>query len=543
MDKLALAALVAALAVSAFPRWWLRSDGRPHGVSQAAWWAAAVVTLGLLALCTPVNDDEVFWLTTSWASQHGEIPGSLPMRDLPFRPFLGLGASQMIIAGRVLVALLVGASAALCYGMLRGLRCSAATASVAAALVVLWLVVGAQMVLLRPECIACLLVLAGAWVLIGAPPRWPGSLAVAVAFVLFSLAASTSLRQAPILLGALVAVLLEPHGLTRTRAVGWAVVGALVGLLPSVVYVLLRDSAAELWYWNHDFMLGTGWLHGLRLPRLPLLLMGVAAVGAASLWHSRRDQPGRASTAVMWVTALLAVLLCPFEWPYDRGLLFAFSVCAGAFVAERLLGLVPSRGRRHLYLLVMVALGFPVLVRAARQPALHPSRVPAMLAEVRSQLDLLDWLQATGRGGPVYCVSPYHPIAAFSVGHSYDAWVYCYLWDPGLIRRVSGPLETAFTSGEPTIIAWDPWPEKSGYANVLARAVGRGLIPAERASAVAEQLAAQYRLVRWARRLPGPFGGGRFLVRRDLIVEESLVVQEDPGVVRDWDASPPPASG
>ncbi len=536
MDKLAFAALVVALAVIALPQLCLRSDGRPHWLSQAGWWVAAVLALALLALCTPINDDEVFWLTTSWASRHGEIPGTLPMRDLPFRPLLRLTGDHMLIAGRVVVVMLVAGCGALCYGTLRALRCSSATASIAAALAVLWLVVGAEMVLLRPEYLATFLVLGGVWVLIATPARLPRGLAVASAFVCFSLSASTSLRQSPFLLGGVVALLLEPRGLIRLRAMVWAAVGALVGLAPSVAYLLFRGSAAELWYWNHDFILATGWLHGLRLPRLPLWLMGLAATGAACLWQSRRGHPGGGTAAVMWLTALSAIVLCPFEWPYDRGLLFALGVCGGAFLAERILGTAASRGRRQLYLLVVVALGFPVLVQAARRPALHPGRVHAMLAEVRSQLDLIAWLQTTSGSGPVFCVSPYHPIAAFSVGRSYDAWTYCYLRDPALNRRISGHLEQAFCSGNPTIIGWDPWPQKSGYANVLAWAVGRGIIPTERAAVVAERLTEQYRLVRWNRRLPGPFGGGRFLIRRDCPQSEGAVAVQDPTAIRDWDA-------
>jgi hypothetical protein len=71
-------------------------------------------------------------------------------------------------------------------------------------------------------------------------------------------------------------------------------------------------------------------------------------------------------------------------------------------------------------------------------------------------------------------------------------------------------------SGEPRIIEWDPWPETSGYRNVLAYAVANGLVAEEDVPSVSQRLAESYRLVRW--NVPGPqrFGGARFLVHRSI---------------------------
>jgi hypothetical protein len=117
------------------------------------------------------------------------------------------------------------------------------------------------------------------------------------------------------------------------------------------------------------------------------------------------------------------------------------------------------------------------------------------------------------------------------------------LRDRQLNLRLSPQLEKVLVSAQATLIEWYAWPGRSGYANLLAYAVGRGLVPEAHASAVAEGLATQYRLVKWARPLPGPFGGGRFLVRRDVELDNRVVVLDNQLAVRRWRDREPVGTG
>ena len=146
---------------------------------------------------------------------------------------------------------------------------------------------------------------------------------------------------------------------------------------------------------------------------------------------------------------------------------------------------------------------------------------------VRSELALIDWLHESTGGGKVACVAPYHPIKAANAWRLWNAWWYCYLRNPAFNRELNPGLAYMLRSGGARIIEWDPWPEASGYRNVLAYAVANGFLSRAEAQAVSLGLRKDYRLVRWSGPLPERFGGGRFLVLRDVPLDARVVVLPD----------------
>jgi hypothetical protein len=153
-------------------------------------------------------------------------------------------------------------------------------------------------------------------------------------------------------------------------------------------------------------------------------------------------------------------------------------------------------------------------------PLLHPAGLRLPRDEgLSSQLGLIDWLASRSRGGPVACVSPYHPIRARNAWTMWNAWWYCYRRDPARLRATPGRPVALPAPGEAVVIQWDAWPKQSGQPNVIAWAVSRGVLSPQEAGGTVQQLARHYRLVRWRQPLPGPYGGGAFLVHRTVAVE------------------------
>jgi hypothetical protein len=128
-------------------------------------------------------------------------------------------------------------------------------------------------------------------------------------------------------------------------------------------------------------------------------------------------------------------------------------------------------------------------------------------------------------------VSPYHPIKAHNAWRLWTAWWYCYLKDRSFNARLNPDLGRMLWSGEPRVIEWDPWPEASGYRNVLAYALANGMVREEEVPELTRRLAENYRLVRWNRPGPERFGGSRFLVRRGVPLDGRVTVLSEQRIV------------
>jgi hypothetical protein len=516
----ALLPALVGLLLAAFPGLLSDREGRPRPLAVAALWACALAVLLTNAAVFAVGDDEVFYLADSWAARNGETGGMLPMRYLIFRPFLipGLGPGAAVIAGRIATCAMALLAGGLVWHVARRLS-AGPYAALAGAVAVIWLATSAEMVFLRPEYFACVFLLLGLTCLVAPPRRFSPRTSVVAGLAMLTLAAATSHRHALFPLAGVVVALLQRGPVPARRTMAWAGAGILAGAAPSLAYVALRDSPQSLWYWNWTFVVHHSWVRTDELSaRFPLFLFFVGLAGCvAALWW-RSDQVEVRSAGIFWAVATALAVLVPFGGPYALGHWLAVSALLGAILAGRLLQAPPSwTARRILALAVGLVAATPLLSPVG----LRAVRPPFSLFE---QTKLLDWLREASGGGPVACVAPYHPIKARNAWRIWNAWWYCYLRDPAFNASLSPRLGDMLRSGEPRIIGWDPWPEASGYRNVLAYAVANGLVAADEVESVSRRLEENYRLVRWNRPGPARFGGSRFLVHRGVPLDDRVTV-------------------
>jgi hypothetical protein len=513
--------LVAGLSLGLVPRLVFDRDGRRRPAVATAAWVLAGAALVLQAARTQINDDEVFYLADAWAARSGETAGSLPMRYIAFLAFLlpPWPPSVSLVAGRMAMVVAAVAGALAVVRIVRRLSGSAFDASLAGALTLVWLATEAEAALLRPEQMAGAGVLVAIALLLAPPRPWPRGVVVGGAFVLLTLAASLSHRRA-FLLPAAVAILLWQDRREERRAdLLRALAGIALGALPSVVYVLARDSMASIWYWNWTFVRERSWVPGGGLAfRVPVFLTAVGTV-AATWALRRRDEPRATVLAVFWLVLALLAVLVPFTLNYALGPWFALSFALAALMATRLQpGAASPIGQR----IGALALGLLGLT-----PILGSGVTDSSPSHVGSELSLIDWLHEAAAGGKVMCVAPFHPIKAGNAWHMWNAWWYCYLKDPAFNRELNPGLADSLRTGQAHLIQWDPWPQGSGYRNVLAFATANGFLTRDEAREVAAGLRRDYVLVRWSRPLPPGFGGGRFLVPRGLPLDSRVVALPD----------------
>ena len=505
-----LTVLLAAALAAILSSFWLDAQGRVRRWAVALLWAAGVTVLVLNAAVFEINDDEVFYLADSWAQWHGQTGGFLPLRYWIFRPFLmlGLGPAGTVLAGRISMAAAALACGLLVSALGRSLRVETSHASAAGALAVTWLATRGEMVFLRPEYVACLLILLGFWLLLAPPRAWHPGATLAAGCAVLVLAAGISQRQAPLLVVALVAVAWQ------RRPTAWALGGVVAGALPTLLALLGHDSLASLRYWNWTLPQRAGWIdHPAYSGKLPLFLFFWGMAGVVWIAARRRTETLAALTlAAVWTTSTLMAVVVPHWLMYANGVWFAVSALSGSLFLSRFLVIASAnRLRAGAFALALVALG-PLVGPSGLRP-LHPPFA------VGSQLRLLTWLDDTARGGSVACVAPYHPIRAENAWRLWNAWWYCHIKDQALNRDLNPGLADLLRQGQPRIIQWDPWPSASGSRNVLEWAVARGLLPRDEAGAVAERLVRDYRLVAWPETLPPRFGGGHFLVHRAVALD------------------------
>lgn len=257
-------------------------------------------------------------------------------------------------------------------------------------------------------------------------------------------------------------------------------------------------------------------------PRFPVapLVVGALAAAAALLDRGERSTEARV-LAVFWIASTASAILIPFTLPYALGSWMALGVVLGARLASRLLPLPAPPAGQRIYAAAVGVLGLMPLLGRGVVDLVH-SPPP-----VASELALIDWLHETAEGGKVAAVAPYHPIKASNAWQLWNAWWYCYLREPAFNRHLNPRLVETLRSGAASVVEWDPWPQASGYRNVLAYAVANGFLTRRDAQAVVLDLRRSYRLVRWRGPLPHRFGGGRFLVLRSLPLDDRVVVLPD----------------
>lgn len=486
--------LAAGLLLGLAPRLIFQANGERRASATVFGVVAAAAVLLLRAFRTAPNDDEVFYLADSWAAHLGETAGALPMRYLAFRPFLlpPWPPSAALVAGRVVMAISTVVCALVAVRLARRLGSLPRDAALAGVLTLVWVANAGEGIVLRPEQLATTAVLVGIALLVAPPERGRAGLVTGAAFLLLTLAASLSHRRVALVPVAL-AVLLWIRGRGAWRSeLRWAAAGVAAGLLPSLIYVVVADSFASLWYWNWTFIVQHSWVPraglGTRFPVAPFLIGAAGAV------------------------------LIPFTLPYALGSWMALGLVLGARLASRLLPSPAAPAGQRIYATAVAVLGLmpllgPGVVRLVRSPP-----------PVASELALIDWLHEVAEGGTVACVAPYHPIKASNAWRLWNAWWYCYLRDPAFNRHLNPRLGEMLRSDEARLIEWDPWPQASGYRNALHYVVANGFLTRREAQATVLDLRKNYRLVRWNGPLPDRFGGGRFLVLRSVPLDDRLVV-------------------
>lgn len=536
MNKLVLERSVlivsgAALLLCWFPRLWFGSDGRLRRVIHLSAWAAAVSLLVFNSLAREIYDDEVFYFTQACAAQRGEVSGCLPMRFWMYYPYLALhlSPSATLLAARISMTVLIILAGVAVTAIARKADGTGFSASMAGALSIAAFA-NLPMGSLVPEYPAFLFLIGAVWLMVAAPGRWPLLPCVFLAGMLLALASATSPRF--LLLGAagFIALFVEPGRSSRTRTLVWAALGMIAGLLPTGIYILAKDSIASLVYWNYTIMRKIGLMDFGAPLEFPAVVAALAAAGSFLLWRARRSLEGGRTLILLWGTAAVSAILNPLKFEYTLGpcLALSFIVAAPAMSAILAGWTRPANHRAYAFVLCLV---FFTLVVPEAELLADPASIRDSVEEMNSGLKLIDWLEKTANGNPVACVPPFQPIRSPNAWRMWNVIYYCYVEDPRLNAELDPRLVSTLRSGRAAIVQWDPWPGESKQPNILHYLVSRRFVTQDGIAALAEDLRRSYRLVEWDGPLPDEFGGGRFLVRRDIPVDDE-VSQLDDSLIR-----------
>ena len=526
VEKSIIVVTAAALILSRLPKLWFDRSGRLRPMIIFWAWSMAACSLLLQLLITPLNDDEVYYLAYAFAAQHGEVSGHLPMRVWLFYPFLALGLSSAatLLLGRLTMlanALLIGC---LVTSIARKIDKSTSTAPILGALAVIALA-NLPMILLRPEYFACLFLLFGIWALVAAPHNWPRPFSIFMGLLLITLACTTSLRLALFIAVGPIIVLFESGRMRRLTAFAFSILGIIAGSIPSAIYLAQTSSLESLLYWNFTLVQKAQFIDLDERLVLPAMVVTIALAGCYYLCRIDASFWTRRIVVILLAIATISAVLNPQKNPYTLGpwLALSFIVMTAALSQWRAMG-ADSRKKR----LYTFSLGFlftmqiwPSMTRLA-----DPSSIRAATAELVSQFALVNWLESVTNGRPVACVVPYHPIRASNAWHMWNAHYYCYISDPALNLEINPDFENTLQSGQLSIIQWDAWPKASQQSNILQYSISRGLIDKRRVAVVAERLSKNYRMVQWAGPLPEEYGGGSFLLRHDIKLDDRVIARD-----------------
>ncbi len=527
LESRVIVLVAAAVLLCLYPRLWLDADGRLRSTVTRVAWVLACAMIALTAIARPIYDDEVFYMANAFAVRSGEVTTYLPLRVWPYYPLLALHLPPAAtLAGSRIVMILAAILAGL---MVRAIASrvdeSRSAASLAGALALLSF---ANMPLgtMVPEYFAFLFLLAALWVVTAAPAGWPRAFCLFAYGLLVASACVTSLRLVLFGAAALVAACVEPGRMTRARAFLWTCAGMLAGGLPSVLLVLVKSSIAEAFYWFYELPNNIGLVQITSPVSLPAVLTLTAGVGCWFLWKSRSRVPVCWTLILFWGTATVSAILNPQKLEHSTGPWLALSFIVATAALSGVLSTGTGIGSRRLFVLIVV-----LLFAGQADPVVtvfnDPSQVRDDFAQARSGLRLIDWLSETANGRPVACVPPFHPIFAPNAWNMWNTVYYCYIREPEINRELEPHLEQTLLSNKAAVVQWDPWPTEAGVPNTLQYLVDRQFASAEELPGLAADLAGNYRLVQWLGPIDEEFGGGRFLVRRDIKLDGRVEILDD----------------
>lgn len=516
-----------AVLLSRFPKLWFFGDSRLRPAIHAIAWAIALCIAVLTSFSSPINDDEVYYMTQAYARQMGEISGVLPMRIWIFYPFLALGISpaSTLLAGRIMMFLGVLLAGFIVMSVAQKIDRSLFTGSMVGAISIITfanLPTGTFV----PENVAFLFLLFAVWSIVAAPPWWSRAFSVFVYGLMLALASVTSLRYPLFSVSGLFILFLEPGKLRRMEALIWAFVGMLAGLIPTAVYIATKESVASLMYWHYTLPRRAEFIEFNGSIVLPAVVAVMAIVGCRFLWSARQSLDGSGTVMLLWITATLAAILNPQKHEYTLAPWLALSFIVATAAMSGFLSRMPGLAGRRMYVFALCLLLFTQMSQSASMLA-HPALIREDFRKMDSGLRLINWLEIVAKGDPVACVAPYHPVRAPNIWRMWNVNYYCYITDPRLNAELDPDLEVRLLSKRAAVIQWDPWPGESEQANILQYLVSRKFVSEKRISRVAEELRNSYRLVQWGLPLAEEFGGGRFLVRRDIDVGDKVRMLED----------------
>jgi hypothetical protein len=527
LESSVIIVVAAAMLFSRFPRLWFGSDGKLRPVIHLLAWVSAGCILALNSLARQIYDDEVFYLAQAYAAQRGEVYGYLPMRVWMFYPYLALHLSPAatLLVGRVSMIFASLLAGVIVMYTARKVDRSGFTGSMAGALTTLTfgnLPTGS----LVPEYVALLFLLLAIWAIVAPPTRWPRAFSVFMGGLMLALACTTSLRFLLFGVAGLIVILLEPGKLRRVEALFWTILGILAGLLPSALHIAAKDSIASIVYWNYTFVRRMGLININSRVELPAVAAAIAMVGCYFLWCARKSLGGSITLILLWMTATLSAILNPQKYEFTLGPWLALSFILATAAMSSFLTRGAALGNRRVYILALSLLLLTQMLPNAPTLA-NPALIKDAVRQADSGLRLINWLGTAANGSPVACVAPFHPVRAPNAWRMWNVNYYCYIKDPQLNSELGPDLENMLRSKIAAVVQWDPWPGESEQANILQYLVNRKFVPQDRIVLLTEELRKAYKLVQWSGPLPEEFGGGRFLVRRDIKLDNRVCLLDD----------------
>jgi hypothetical protein len=522
-----IVAFAVALILSWFPSLLLRSDNRLRPIVPLLGWSIAICMIALNALARPIYDDEVFYMAQAFEAQHGAVSSYLPLRVWSYYPFLAMHISPaaMILVSRIAMIFAAIFAGILVMSIARKIESSGFSASIVGALAALSLG-NMPMGTMVPEYFAFLFLLIGIWIMFAAPARWPRAFSLFMCGFMLACACSTSLRLLLFGGAGLIALLLETSQLKRSGTLFWMLLGMFTGVLPSAFHIFAKDSIAAVVYWHYTFMKRIGIIHVTEPVTLPAILAITAAAGCWCILIARNQVSGRRAFVVMWCAATISAILNPQKLEHTLGPWLAISFIAVSPALATCLTQKSGAGSKRIYLMLIFLLFAQPMVPNVSALS-NPKEIWTTVKQEQSGLRLINWLATIAHGNPVICVPPFHPVVAPNAWQMWNVIYYCYIRDRQMNIELEPNLEQTFQSKKAVVVEWDPWPEEAEASNILQYLVNREFILPEKATLLAEELQKSYRLVQWLGPLSEEFGGGRFLVRRDLKLDNQVKLLSD----------------
>lgn len=524
-------ALIVALAVAGRrPALFFEAAGDLRPAWPALVWLLGLAWLALNVTVTPLNDDEVTFIALGWAALHGESHGHLPVRYLISLPFalLPLAPSTTVVVARLATAAIAIVAAWAVARIAARLAARPSESALAGGLALLWMVTDAELAFLRVEYFAVAFLVLGCWFLLRPLESARFDWRLAAGFFFLTLGATTSHRQALMVLAGAAAAWCLPGTMPGRMRVVAGAAGVALGLLPSVIYALGWDSIEAIVRYHAEVggsrsatYLGEYFIGG----RLPLAALGIGLLGLFGALPLRRERPLLTAALIIWATALASAALSPQKIAYAQG---AWLMMSAMLLGPGLRWLEARAGRYTAIGLIVGLCAVPPLAGKDGWLARGGDGIAAFRAGYASQLDLIDWLDQVAARGQVMTVAPYHPIRAAKGWSVWLSWDYAYLsrnlgaaLDPHVVQRLK--------AGTAKVIQWDAWNQTIEEHDLMHWLVSRRYIGRDEVGPLSAELARSYRTVQWNRPLPRPYGGGRFLVHRSIQLDDRVgAVVPDP---------------